>query len=84
MFGKQYYVGPHGLGAVPCHDEPRPGAAVVPDDASFILVKRKLRLSSRLKLCCQLIIADTPRASTTPHPPTTRLPIHCCRNKSQE
>lgn len=84
MFGKQFYVGPHGLGAVPCHDEPRPGAAVVPDDASFILVKRKLRWSSRLKLCCQLIIADTPRASTTPHPPTTRLPIHCCRNKSQE
>lgn len=42
--------------------EPLLGAAVVVDDASFILVKRKLRLSSRLKLCCQLIIADTPRA----------------------
>lgn len=82
MFGKQFYVGPHRLGAVPRRDEPRPGAAVVADDASFILVKRKLRLSSRLKLCCQLIIADTPRASTNPSTP--RLPIHCCRNKSQE
>jgi len=46
---------------------------VVADYASFILVKRKLRLSSRLKLCCQLIIADTPRASASANLPANNF-----------